>query len=227
LNDEDKSLKFEIDKTLIDKSLNKKKPKKSGISGQTVILKPAPGKVPPAARLGLDTGKMPERKSRRQMAEEEKKRAGIKPKVDLPKVVSPFRRLLAVIFDLVFFLGFIFLFSSYFQNHFIEASFIVNELSPELLWEYADVVYFGLMIIPAYVLTSILPQFLSGASIGKWLVGLKIYDQSMAKAGFMQLMMRELLRPICVATIIGPLIGFWRPYRMLHDRITGTTIKKL
>jgi len=62
-------------------------------------------------------------------------------------------------------------------------------------------------------------------SPGKHLLGLRVVDASGKRAGFAQLLVRQLAAGLSWLTLnLGHLLAWWPPFRSLHDRIAGTDV---
>lgn len=217
-----KSLKFEIDKTLLEKSLTRDpREAKKRIEGQTVILKRVSGAKPPPQKLGIDVSRG-KKKSRRQLAEEMAKRQGVKKKVVLPPAVRVFPRLMALALDFMLFLILAWLLLGPFQESIISGhAQFMHSLGLSFM-PYSTELYFLRVLLPAYFVAFYLPCFIFRSSFGKYLMAIRISSNYDTNANFGQLILRELIRPISVLSVVGIVIAAFRPYRGLHDYIAGT-----
>jgi uncharacterized RDD family membrane protein YckC len=226
MDDGDKSLKFEIDPDQVISS-EKKGDKVRRIEGRTVILKRVDGKKPPPVRFNLDTSRMPKQKSRRQMAEDMARKSGaVIPEDQGTNVdkISFVRRSVAFVIDLFIFLVVLFLAYFFYEEKIIALHMQIMQIFEESWLIYSDIVYLIQVLVPTYMGVFFLPALFLEGSIGKRLVGFKIIQVIGSPANFDQLILREIFKPISLLSILGVVIGLFRPYRMLHDRLSRTKL---
>lgn len=232
MNDEsDKSLKFEVDLKKLDEtkpSLPKLEAVRKGPEARgNARLKKVTGKRPPGEqRMGLDQQNPPKRLSRRQMAEEMKAPEERGPKVYLPNPVPLVGRLIAFVLDVITVVGASVAAFWYLQDKLIEYHLLLMTGVAAPYIAYADVIYLAQAIIPSYLLVIWLPNFLLEGTIGKRLFNLRIKNKQFGRANFIQHIMREVFRPLSIVSVIGLLMGVMRPYRTLHDRLSGTVLER-
>jgi uncharacterized RDD family membrane protein YckC len=220
--DSEKSIKFEIDRTLLEKSRTNTKVHKPRIEGKTVILHRAPGKKPPPPKFGLEIEKAAKTRPRRDLVKEAKKaRLEKSEKVEVPPIKLS-KRLMAFIVDVGIFLGGALVLATYLSESFISSHVSFMASVPEMWLVYSTELYFLRIVLPVYFVVFYLPCFLIRTSIGKHLMGIKIVNAYDIPANFGQFIVRELARPLSIVTVLGVLIGVFKPYRALHDYLAGT-----
>jgi uncharacterized RDD family membrane protein YckC len=224
MDDSDESLKFEIDPSQFE-STSKKKQKVRRIEGRTVIIRRADGKKPPPVKYDLDTEKLPRTISRRQMAMDMSKKSGqVQEDRDHIDKISFIRRGIGFLIDCTIYSVVVFLVSFIYQEKIVQYHLEIMSLIGESWFIYSESIYLMQIFLPCYFVVFFLPVLFFEGSIGKRFVGFKIIQNHGASANFDQMILREIIRPISILSLVGILLGVFRPYRTLHDRISRTKI---
>jgi serine/threonine protein kinase len=79
--------------------------------------------------------------------------------------------------------------------------------------------------LPLFLLYDVFGTALAGGTAGKWLLGLRVVDESGSPPDLSLAVLRGLARVLSIATLAGPLLALGHEKRALHDQLVGTNVE--
>ncbi|MEZ0229814.1 MAG: protein kinase [Planctomycetota bacterium] len=81
------------------------------------------------------------------------------------------------------------------------------------------------VVVPFLLLYDTILTALTGGSVGKWLLGVRVVDREGGRPDLTTSFTRTIARTLSVASIVGPFLALGRDKQGLHDQLAGTSVE--